>query len=198
MARRERIDRQFEMRLEEFEKRLFVLKIEYEKYFSGLTQIEPLRERDDLKRFLRELQREHITNTRQKHKLRTLRARSSTLEMYWQRNLLMVERGTHPKMKFRADAKERARQQAPAAAAAPRPRRLTDEEKEDRAYQAVFDKYIEARSKCGQGSDLAYESVREVLRKQVRTIKSRYRCKSVRFRVTVEDGKAKVKAVPVR
>lgn len=197
MARRERIDRQLEMRLDEFEKRIFVLKIEYEKYFSGLTPIEPLRDRDDLKRFLRELQREHISTTRQKHRLRTLRARFSTMEMYWQRNLIMVERGTHPKMKFRADAKERARATTGAAAPA-RPKRLTDAEREDKAYRAVFDKYLEARDKCGQGKELAYESVREVLRKQVRTIKSRYRCKSVRFRVTVEDGKAKVKAVPVR
>lgn len=196
MARRERIDRQFAMRLDEFEQRCFVLKIEYEKYFSGLSQVEPMRERDDLRRFVRELKREHTTNTQQKHRVNTLRARFSSLEMYWQRNLVMVERGTHPKMKFRADVKERERTAAPTAA--PRPRVLTAAEKEDRAYKAVFDKYLEARSKCGQNSDLAFESVRDVLRKQVRTIKSRYHCNSVKFRVTVEDGKAKVKAVPQR
>ena len=45
---------------------------------------------------------------------------------------------------------------------------------------------------------MSFESVRDVLQKQVRTIKSRYRCDAVKFRVTVEDGKAKVKAVPLK
>jgi hypothetical protein len=200
LARREKIDRVFQRRLDEFERRILVLKIEYEKFFSGIDQIEPLRERDDMRRLNRELQQTPITNTAQKHKVRSLRARWNSMEMYWQRNLVMIERGTHPKMKFRARLAEKRRGGAPAEApkAAARPRRLTAEEREDKAYQAVFDKYVETRQKCGQGTDLAYESVRDVLKKQVRTIKSRYRCKSVKFKITVEDGKAKVKAVPLR
>lgn len=199
MARREKIDRVFQQRLEEFERRIFVLKIEYEKYFSGVEQIEPLRERDDIRRLLRDLQQVPVTNTAQKHKLRSLRARWNSMEMYWQRNLVMIERGTHPKMKFRARLAEQRRGTAtPDAPRAERPRRLTAEEREDKAYQAVFDKYMETRQKCGQNTDLQYDSVREVLKKQVRTIKSRYRCKAVKFKITVEDGKAKVKAVPLR
>lgn len=199
MARREKIDRVFQHRLEEFERRIFVLKIEYEKYFSGIEQIEPLRERDDIRRLLRDLQQTPITNTAQKHKLRSLRARWNSMEMYWQRNLVMIERGTHPKMKFRARLSEQRRGVgAPDTPKPERPRRLTAEEREDKAYQAVFDKYMETRQKCGQNTDLKYDSVREVLKKQVRTIKSRYRCKAVKFKITVEDGKAKVKAVPLR
>lgn len=200
MARREKIDRVFQQQLDEFERRILVLKIEYEKFFSGIEQIEPLRERDDMRRMLRDLQLTPITNTAQKHKLRSLRARWNSMEMYWQRNLVMIERGTHPKMKFRAQLSERRRGDAPAdpAKAAARPPRLTSEEREDRAYQAVFDKYVETRQRCGQNTDLAYESVRDVLKQQVRTIKSRYRCKAVKFKITVEDGKAKVKAVPLR
>jgi len=199
VTRREKIDRVFQQRLEEFERRIFVLKIEYEKYFSGVEQIEPLRERDDIRRLLRDLQQVPVTNTAQKHKLRSLRARWNSMEMYWQRNLVMIERGTHPKMKFRARLAEQRRGTAVSDAHRPeRPRRLTAEEREDKAYQAVFDKYMETRQRCGQNTDLQYDSVREVLKKQVRTIKSRYRCKAVKFKITVEDGKAKVKAVPLR
>lgn len=203
MARREKIDRSLAGRLDEFERRLFVLKIEYEKYFSGVIQIEPVRERDDLKRMMREFTRNHITNTRQQFRLRTLRARFSSYELYWTRNMVQIERGTHPKMKFRANMRDRARAEAAAKVNARQqgrqaPARPSQAELEDRAYSAVFDSYIEARGKCGQNTDLAFEAVRDVLRKQVRTIKSRYRCKSVKFRVTVEDGKAKVKAVPLR
>ncbi len=201
MARRQKIDRGLAQRLDEFEKRLFVLKIDYEKYFSGLERFEPMRERDDLKRLMREITRMPVTATRQKHRVRSLRARFSSMELYWTRNLVQIERGTHPKMKFRADLADRRRKQisqAPAAEKVSRPKRLTPEEREDEAYKKVFDKYLTARRKCGQTDDLAFDSIKDVLRKQVRTIKSRYRCKSVKFRVTVEDGKAKVKAVPLR
>jgi hypothetical protein len=39
--------------------------------------------------------------------------------------------------------------------------------------------------------------MRDTLRNQTRQIKSNFQCESVRFRVVVEDGKARVKAVPV-
>ena len=199
MARRDKIDRGLETKLEEFERRLFVLKIDYEKYFSGIERIEPMRERDDLKRYLRELTRLPITSTRQKHRLRSLRARYSSMELYWTRNLVQIERGTHRKMKFRANLSERNRKSTAAAPeAAPKARTPSPQDREDAAFRQVFDKYVTARRKCGQSDDMAFESIRDVLQKQVRTIKSRYRCKSVKFRVTVEDGKAKVKAVPLR
>ena len=38
-------------RLDELERRMFVLKLQYEKYFSGLERREPIRERDEVKRF---------------------------------------------------------------------------------------------------------------------------------------------------
>ena len=109
MARREKVDRALQSRMEEFERRIFLLKLEYEKYFSGIEQIEPLREREELRRFLRELRQVPVTNTAQRHKVRSLRARWNSMEMYWQRNLVMIERGTHPKMKFRARLAERRR-----------------------------------------------------------------------------------------
>jgi hypothetical protein len=37
-----------------------------------------------------------------------------------------------------------------------------------------------------------------VLRGQSRNIRSRFRCEDVKFKVTVERGKAKLKAVPVK
>jgi len=202
VARREKIDRSLAQKLDEFEKRLFVLKIEYEKYFSGLERFEPMRERDDLKRLMREISQIPALATRQKHRVRSLRARFSSMELYWTRNLVQIERGTHRKMKFRANLKDQHRkavEAAPREEARPeRPKRLSPAEREDQAYKAVFDKYVAARRKCGQSDDLAFDSIRDVLKKQVRTIKSRYRCSSVKFRVTVEDGKAKVKAVPLR
>lgn len=200
MAKRTRIDMTFQNRLDEFERRMFLLKLQYEKYFSGLERIEPVRERDEVKRMLRDLTLEPITNSRQRFRFQNLRARYNSQDLYLTRNLVQLERGTHPKMKFRAQLHERQRREAElrrqqrALRAAPTP----SKQREEKAYNHIFERYIEARKQCGQTTDLEYESVKKALKKQVSAIKSRYRCDRVSFRVTVEDGKARLKAIPKR
>lgn len=200
MARKEKVDRNLGNLMDEVEQKMFLLKIDYEKYFSGIERIEPLREREEIRRMIREMQEDPMRATQQRFKYQTLKARFQSLELYWTRNLVQIERGTHPKMKFRADlhAKTTAAV-APVISAEQQEvlrQRQEKMEREERAYKMVFDKYIEARGKCGQSTDLSFEAVREALHKQVRLIKSTYQTESVKFRIMVEDGKAKVKAVP--
>ena len=199
MARRIKLDRAMNLRLEELEQAMFLLKIQYEKYFSGIERLEPLRERDDVKRLIRELMQENITNSVQIYRFRQLRARWNILDLYIQRNLVMIERGTHPKMQFRAKLKERQqremqdRRQKARQVAQDRAER---QRKEDAAFRQIYDKFMDARKKCGQSTDMEYESVQKTLRNQVRNIKGRYKCESVSFRVAIEDGKARLKAIP--
>jgi len=202
MARIEKADRSLSVQLDEVEQKMFVLKIDYEKYFSGLERIEPLRAREEVRRLMRDFQDEPITNSVQRFRYQTLKARFQSQELYWQRNLVLMERGTHPKMRFRADAKAKATASElipdlPAEQIEVLRQRHEAQEREERAYKLVYDRYLEARAKCGQGTDnISFDAVREALRKQVRQIKSTYQCEGVKFRVVVEDGKAKVKALP--
>lgn len=221
MARLQKADLGLGARMDEFENRVFLLKIAYEKYFSGIDPVEPVRERDDLRRYLRDLLGAPITNGRQRFRLQQLRARWSTLELYWTRNLYQIERGIHPKQRYRADLKERARAEAELARGLPGSTLLPDRpggtltmDPGDRAsarsvvperstasessYKAVFDAYVQARGSCGQNTDIDYNVVRQTLEKQVEALKARTSCSKVKFKVVVEDGKAKVKAVPVR
>ncbi len=207
MARIERVDQGLRGRLDELEQKLFLLKMTYEKYFSGLERVEPYRDREEIRRMVRDLAEEGIRNPTQSFKFQGLKARFQSFELYWTRNLKMMEAGTHPKMRFRADSKAAAKAAA-AAAGTPVEERLSPEqeqvlrerqermEKEERAYKLVYDKYMEARAKCGQSTDIGFDAVREALTRQVRQIKSTYNVESVKFRIVVEEGKAKVKAVP--
>ena len=208
MARIERVDQGLNARLDELEQKMFLLKINYEKYFSGIERQEPLRDREEIRRLLRDMVEEGIRNATQRFKFQGLKARFQTYELYWTRNLTMMERGIHPKMRFKADQKEAARKAAEAQVAAGREPEISPEqervlrerqeqlEREERAFRLVYDRYVEARGKCGQSTDVGFDAVREALRKQVRTIKATYNVESVKFRVVIEDGKAKVKAVP--
>ena len=210
MAKVQKLDRGLNSQLDEFDKRLFLLKISYDKYFSGVEPVEPIRERDEMRRLLREILAMPVQNTRQAFRMQQLRARVATQELFWTRNLLQVERGTHPKQRFRAALREKARAEATAAATAgvpstaptlgavntaPRPGAA---DREDASFRAVFDAYVSSREACGQSTDLDYGVVRDTLRKQVETLKAKTQCTSVKFKVVVEEGKAKVKAVPVR
>ncbi len=199
MARREKVDRNLNNVMDEVEQKMFLLKIEYEKYFSGIERIEPLREREEVKRFIRELMLDPMNAAQQRFRFQSLKARFQSLELYWTRNLVQIERGTHPKMKFRADLSA-TKTVIPEALSAEQievlRQRQERQEKEERAYKMVFDKYMEARAKCGQSTELSFDAVREALHKQVRLIKSTYQTESVKFRIMIEDGKAKVKAVP--
>lgn len=201
MARMEKADRGLAARLDDVEQQMFLLKIQYEKYFSGLERKEPLKDRLEIQRAIRDFTESPMQNTTQRFRYQGLKARFQSLELYWTRNLLQMERGTHGKMKFRADAKERVRDESgPEKLTAQQIQVLAERQaqmdREDRAYRLVFDKYLEARQTCGQTTDLSFDAVRDALRNQVRQIKSTYNVDSVKFRIVVENGKAKVKAVP--
>jgi hypothetical protein len=197
VARRSQADRQLRIQLDDFEQRMHQLKVLYNKYLMGFEAIEPVRERDEIKRIVRDLMRRPPTNNMMRHRFQQLRARSVSLDTWITRNMIQIERGTHPKMKFRANIAERRRTESGANRGL-RNVRIEQEKKEDAALKQVFDAYVTARGRMGESTDIPYEKVRDTLRKQVREVKSRYRCKAVKFKVTVEDGKVKLKAIPRR
>ena len=203
MAKREKVDVSLNNRLEELERLIFVLKILYEKYFSGIEKIEPLKDREEVKRIVRDLMVTPMTNTAQKHKFRMLKARFSSLDLYIQRNLYQIEKGTHPKMQFRANLSERRQKEMEIKREQRQEkqrikREFNDQQKEELAYRAVYDRLMEARRETGQSTDISFDTIRDTLKKQSRQIKGKFGVEKVKFRVAIEDGKAKMKAVPVR
>lgn len=193
MAKLQRKDRKVGADLDALEREIQLVKISYEKYFSGVEKIEPAKEREDLRRTIRDFDRANFIALVQRHRYQTLRSRFISLDTYIQRNLFQIERGTHPRFKFRADLAARNEGGAPGP-------QVSDFEKrriaEERTFRDVYERYIEARRVAGQHTDVDFDRVRSAIRKQVRQIQSRYKCSSVKFRVQVEDGVARIKAVP--
>jgi hypothetical protein len=73
---------------------------------------------------------------------------------------------------------------------------LTDE---DRHYQETFKDFIATREKCGEPADgLTFDKFKAKLLKNKEQLVAKYSCKSVRFQVYVKDGKAALKATPVK
>jgi hypothetical protein len=201
MASRAKVDRGLSSQLDELEQRMFLLKIQYEKYFSGTEKLEPSREREMVQRFVRDITEDPnaIKNPTQRHRFDGLKARLGSFEYYWTRQLRMLEQGTHPRQKFKQKIREQEKDELLRAEREKlaRDRRRKGSDRDEDAYRSVYQQYMEVRGKCGQDVNVPFETVRQALEKQAGVLKSKYNCKSIRFKVVEEDGKARVKAIPV-
>ncbi|HXX29987.1 MAG TPA: MXAN_5187 family protein [Myxococcaceae bacterium] len=77
----------------------------------------------------------------------------------------------------------------------PRARNPADEEH----FQDVYREFVALRERCGESADgLTFERFAVKLRKNRDQLMAKYGCRTVRFQVYVKDGKAALKATPVR
>ncbi|MFT3914816.1 MAG: MXAN_5187 family protein [Anaeromyxobacteraceae bacterium] len=105
--------------------------------------------------------------------------------------------------------------EAPAAAPAPPPRAapppipdarmtrtmpaVTGPDDESSHWQQVFQDFVRTRAECGEPSEgLTFERFRAKLESNKATLVAKYQCRTVRFQVYVKEGKAALKATPVR
>ena len=85
----------------------------------------------------------------------------------------------------------------PAAAQAAAPG--TVEVDEEAHWQQIFQDFLRTRASCGEPTEgLTYEKFRLKLEGNKAALVAKYACKSVRFQVYVKDGKAALKATPVK
>jgi hypothetical protein len=70
---------------------------------------------------------------------------------------------------------------------------------EERHFQDVFREFVATRERCGEPADgLTYDKFKAKLLKNKEQLVQKYNCKSVRFQVYAKDGKAALKATPVK
>lgn len=197
--------------VESLERKLNELRALYDNYFAGLEKREPMRQREDFTRSLRDLAVEKRT-TQLAFRYTNLRARYATFEAHWNRICKQIEEGTYKRDKQRAaklnapeikaaDAATVAPHPIAAAAdtlqlakpAAAKPAGATPASQD---LRKLYDSYAAIRQKNKEGN-VSYDSMAASIQKQVPQILERYKCKSVEFRVVEKDGKAVLKAFPV-
>ncbi|HEX8818459.1 MAG TPA: MXAN_5187 family protein [Archangium sp.] len=70
---------------------------------------------------------------------------------------------------------------------------------EEHHFQEVFREFAATRNECGEPNDgLTYDKFVAKLRKNKEQLVQKYACKTVRFQVYVKEGKAALKATPVK
>ncbi|MFH0899908.1 MAG: MXAN_5187 C-terminal domain-containing protein [Pseudomonadota bacterium] len=77
--------------------------------------------------------------------------------------------------------------------------RQTADDGDASQFRRVFEEFIELKRRCGETTDgVAFEKFVEKLRVNRDQLIGRYACKTVKFQVYVKDGKAALRATPVR
>jgi hypothetical protein len=169
--------------------RLKQLRLEYEQYFLGARKREPQLLRGDVQKIISYYANVPIRNTGHRFKFNNLRARFFAFKRHWDETQRRIEDGTYERHRFQAELHERER----AAKAAPRGTGTPSEGADH--LDELFAAWVEARTATGQPTaGLTRDKLKAQLEQQARSIRERFGAEDVRFRVVVEDGRAKLKA----
>ncbi len=166
--------------LDRMEADLVGLKRQYDLFFQGGRRGEPIKERKELEARLLVLSRRSAVNSTDQLRFSNLQGKYWAFANLWTRTVRDLEEGRLRRDSAGAVTRQETERKGPA---------------EADHIERVSQELLEARRSCGLGgtpSELA--SLREALQARAREISDSSGGKTVEFRVSIEDGKPKVKA----
>ncbi len=170
--------------LDDLDQNLKRLRIEYEQFFLGAMKREPQVLRGRVQKVITKLVNEPPRNSRQKFRFNALNARFQVYRQLWGRVMRQIESGTHKRDRFKAGIRSQTAAEQPPAPAKP-------VSSIDRLHEAL----VQARKRTGESApNISSEALGRTVRQQMDAIRSRHGDVKVKFRVVIEDNKAKLKA----
>jgi len=164
------------------------LKLDYDRYFLGTRPREPVVLRGEVDKLVAIYSNQPITNSGLRFRFSSICSRYQAHKRQWLEILRQIEQGTYARHRFKAALHERARPRGaagPAAPAAP----------PEPAGSRLFEDYRAARERCGQETrNLTPAALERVIAEQREALRARFGDAELRFRVVIEDGRAKIKA----
>lgn len=180
---------QIQLDLMLLEEELKKLIIEYEKYFLGLEKREPLQQLGDVERMFRKYLLNPINNTMLKFRYNTLVGRFSTYKQQWNKINILIENGKYSRDRFKMGM----HQKLPTL---PQSEPAFGREPNDEMTQ-LHRQYMEARKSCNLADkEIPVDVIRNLVEKQKPLIMAKHKCRSIEFKVVIEDGAPKIKAIP--
>ena len=178
--------------IEILERKVGILKREYDQYFLGTRPRAPILARGEVHKLVAFLSNTAIQNTALRFKFSSICSRFQAYKRQWIETLRRIDDGTYSRHRFKANLHER--------------EQITIDSSANESTgggspvgRELFSEYVEARRSCGQNVDrLTPEKLEGVIRRQREQLRELYADSEFRFRVVVEDGKAKLKARRLR
>jgi hypothetical protein len=191
-------------KIAQLEKNLADLKLEFDKYFSGVEKIEPSKLRGEVQRMVRQLSTLYINNTATKFKKDSVIAQYNSYNQYWNRILRQIEEGTYVRDVFKADYRDRINMESSQPGDATQQKSVEPKKSAaqpggsgSKPLEDVFNNLVAMKKKLGESTaNVTYDVLSSNLQKQTAAIKKKYNVSRVDFTVEEKDGKAVIKALP--
>jgi hypothetical protein len=206
LAKSRREKDELEGECQKLEEELEELKARYEQYFLGVERKEPVRWREEMRKRVLRVKEAFTRNTGLRFRLQSLHARYLSYERLWLKSAREKEEGTYRRDLLKARLRSHRGEPAPAppekaaaakAAGAATPPAAAPEAMGAAQMRALYNAYVAAKKSCNEDvSRLTYDAVANSVSKQIPQIMTRFKAKSVEFKVEVKNGKAVLKAIP--
>ena len=178
-----------EEELKELDQFITRLRVGYEQYFNGALKREPLDLRAKAQKIITRLMNQPPRNSGYKFRFNQLNAKYQIYRQLWGRTVRQIEAGTYRPHLYRAKKNE----QSPAATSANA--RKAPASKTASGIQGLHKALAAARKKTGEaGAELSPEKLARIVRQQTEALRKQHGKGKVRFRVVIENNRAKLKA----
>lgn len=166
------------------------LKKNYELYFQGINKIPPERDFVKVQSTMRRYRAEWTTNTAIKFRLSALVSKFQAFSRYWNRVMKEIEEGRYHRDLFKADMRV-GKVTSPTSVKA---KSITED---DERISDLHKKFMMARLECSQGVEgMTMEKLKASIEKSLPQLQKKYPGKKIEYKVVIEKGKAKLKAIP--
>lgn len=192
--------------LDRLETAIRQLQVRWDLFFSGAEKKPPVDMQAQVEQLVRRYANQEIRNNGERFRYQGLTARFTTFSELWQKRLRAREEGKVFGMHgLRAEKLPPPPPPPPrevpherAAAAAPSEFRVTDARHDAESIRALYDRFVEARARAGEGGAPAFDSFRQLIAKQADRIRAEKGAQAVDFRLETKDGKVSLKARVVK
>jgi hypothetical protein len=175
--------KQVQQELLSIEQALRALEISYEQYFAGVEKREPMKNREDLTRQIRQFANRRIMQTDLRFKYQNMATRFHSTSGYWDRILRLMDEG-----KYHRPTGSRARTRA--TPTPPKPKVVTSN---DNQVDSVYRDLMAARQACNLGGKAPEKKqIAAMLEQQKEKIREKFGDRAVDFKVETRDGKPRI------
>lgn len=191
--------------LDKLEEDIRKLKNKYDQFFSGIQKMPPLTDRRNLEIYVHELGKQKMRDNARRFRFNTLLSRYNQYREMWGRRMREREEGPLEFKRRQAALEEPVETPPP-----PRPAASRVTSMDSGSYVKVasssngdeirklYDQIQSENMKLGKASNVTYEQLTDMVKKQSEMVRARYNVESVGFRVETVDGKVKLKAKPIQ
>lgn len=171
--------------LDQIEHKMKMLEIAYEQYFSGIEKREPMKDREDLTKRIRQFANRRIMQTDLRFKYQNLATRFHSYNGYWERILKLMDEGKYHRNASQTMKPVGTKNQTPASSA--------KKTSSGNDVDSVYNDLIAARKNCNIGGKAPDKGqVASMLEKQREKIREKFGDKPVAFKVETRDGKPRI------